>query len=217
MDAIRRARWAGMAALLGALVSMVADTLLLYNPEGGYFAGDYAFLADFSRERLLWGHYLGILALPLHAAGIYLIYLILQPAGRKIALGAAVLGIYLVFPGVAYHANVYPLALAGRFGPGAVAEMVPFSEPLGLLFAGSFLLLMAGLTVLIFRGKTLLPRWVGFLTPALTYPVWALLIAVAPPLGHLLAPMGFNLSMAIFFAVLLGTGSFREALAPPPK
>lgn len=199
----KMARLAGWIAIVGALISCVGDTLLLYHPNGGYLDGDYAFLAEIGPQRQIWGHYLGILCIPLEAGGIYLIFLVLQKAGPKLARGAGIIGLYLMFCGVAYHGTVYPLADAVRTGPEAVEAIKWFSEPLGLIFAGAFMLLMLGLAVMIVQGKTHLSRWTALASPIVTYPVWTLLMFVIPPVGNFLSPMGFNLSMAIFFGVML--------------
>jgi hypothetical protein len=86
-----RLKWiriAGIVAIGGALVGMMGDYCLLYSPQGGYLDGDYGFLEGISMNRVLWGHYLGVLAIPFEAAGLYLIWLGLLPLGRKIAFGA---------------------------------------------------------------------------------------------------------------------------------
>jgi hypothetical protein len=194
--------WAGIVAIMGALVGMVGDICLLYTPNGGYLDGDYQFLKHIPNTRLLWGHYLGILAIPFEAAGIYLVALALRPLGKRISLAAALLGIYLIFPGIAYHASIYPMADAVRAGGNWVEAFRPFNEPLGLVFAAAFLLLMVPVTIWIARGKTLLPPWVALTAPLGTYLLWTSLIWAWPLAGNFLAPMGFNLSMAIFFAVI---------------
>lgn len=193
---------AGVVAVLGTVLGMVGDYCLLYNPDGGYLTGDYAFLRSIPNERLLWGHYLGIFAIPLEAAGIYLIYLALQPLGRTVSIASAALGIYLIFPGVAYHASVYPMADAVRAGGSWVEQFRPFNEPLGLVFAAAFLVLMIPVTWWIARGKTTLPRWLAVLSPLLTYVLWTGLLFIWPLAGNFLAPLGFNLSMGIFFTAL---------------
>jgi hypothetical protein len=81
----------------------------------------------------------------------------------------------------------------------------PFNEPLGLIFAGSFFVLIAALTVTILRGKTAFPKSTALASPLLSYGIVSLLMFVWPVVGNFLAPMGFNLSMAIFFGVLLWT------------
>jgi hypothetical protein len=196
-------RVAGLVAVLGACIGMVGDYCLLYAPAGGYMAGDYAFLRDIPNSRLIWGHYLGILAIPLEAAGLYLIWLVLQPMGKKIANASVIAGLYIMFAGVAYHGTVYPIADALRIGAGQMEAFRPFNEPLGLGFALAFFILISALTVTIFRGKTTLPKWMAALSPLFSYGLVLVLYVAVPPIGNFLAPMGFNLSMAIFFGFLV--------------
>lgn len=65
----RLVRLAGWTAIAATLVGMAADLCLLYAPRGGYGAGDCRFMADIPARRRLWGHNLGVLAIPWQAAG----------------------------------------------------------------------------------------------------------------------------------------------------
>jgi hypothetical protein len=195
-------RFAGLIAVLGACIGMTGDLFLLYSPDGGYEAGDFEFLRGIDNGKLLIGHYLGILGIPLEVAGIWVIGKALEKMGRKTANLAMGLGLYLMFLGVAYHGTVYPLGNAVRAGDGSLEIFRPFSEPLGLVFALLFFLGILALTIAIFRGKTYLPRSYGLASPLVSYPLCLLAYVLLPALGNFLAPMGFNLSMAIFIGVL---------------
>jgi hypothetical protein len=217
-DRLKWARIAGCVAILGALIGMVGDYCLLYSPEGGYMDGDYAFMRGISNTRLLWGHYLGILAIPLEAAGLYLIWLGLLPQGRRLAFAAVCAGMYLLFLGVSYHATVFPFGDAVRWEPwnagrsqlnGAgegtplsLEAWRPFNEPLGLGFAAAFFALVLVFTVAMARGKTAYPRWVAGLSPLFVYGGVLIIFLLYPTIGNLLAPLGFNLSMAVFYGAL---------------
>jgi len=200
-------RLAGLIAILAALTGVVADTCLLYSAEGGYETGDFAFMGDISWSRLQWGHYLGILVIPFEALGILLVYRGLQPAGHKIALGALFLGIWIMFPGVAFHGACYALRIPADMGGGAGTELMEilktFVNPLGAVFAVGFFVLIAVFAVKVWQGKSLFPRQVLLFSPLLTYPLWILSYFAFPPLGNFLLPAGFNLSMAIFFAAMI--------------
>jgi hypothetical protein len=208
-------RWlriAGFVAVLGACVGMVGDYCLLYTPGGGYMDGDYAFMRDIPNARLIWGHYLGILAIPLEAAGLFIVWVSLQPMGKKAALGSVLAGLYILFCGVAYHGGVYPLADAVRMGGGQMEAFRPFNEPLGLAFAAAFFILVAIYTVVIVRGKTALPRGMAALSPIVSYTLVMAMYKGWPLVGNFLAPMGFNLSMAIFFGAAAFHGKWANAV-----
>lgn len=201
------ARIAGAVAVFGAVIGMCGDYCLLYSPGGGYMDGDYAFLRGIPNSRLIWGHYLGILGIPLEAAGLYLVWLSLLPMGRRIAMGAVVAGLYIMFSGVAYHGGVYPLADAVRSGNGQMEAFRPFNEPLGLAFAAVFFLLVVVYAWWVGRGKTALPRWMAALSPLVSYGMVMVLYVAVPAVGNFLAPMGFNLGMGLLFGVMAGTAS----------
>lgn len=193
---------AGWVAILGSLMGATGDILLLYAPGGGYEVGDYAFLEGISRSRTLWGHYLGVLGIPLQAAGIYLIYLGLKPIGIWTARIVSLIGVYFLFPGVAYHGSVFPFSEAVRSGQD-FAPYQAYSEPLAAAFVVAFFLLMLGLTVLILMRKTKFPAITAMFSPAVTYLLWIGLYVAVPAVGTILLPAGFNLGMGIFFAALL--------------
>ena len=212
---LRWARIAGAVAVLGAVIGMCGDYCLLYSPQGGYMDGDYAFLRDIPNSRLIWGHYLGILGIPLEAAGLYLVWLTLLPMGRRVAMGAVIAGLYVMFSGVAYHGGVYPLADAVRMGAGQMEAFRPFNEPLGLAFAVVFFLLVLVYGYWVVRGKTALPRWFAALTPLVSYGLVMALYGLVPSIGNVLAPMGFNLGMGLFFGTMavMAPGWIRQVPA----
>lgn len=199
---ITQIRYATLIAVLGACIGMAGDLFLLYSPNGGYEAGDFEFLRGIDNQKLLIGHYLGILGIPLEVAGIWVIGKALEKMGRKVANIAIALGLYLMFLGVAYHGTVYPLGEAVRQGNGSLEVFRPFSEPLGLIFALFFFLGILALTVAIFRGKTYLPGGYGFASPLFSYTACMVVYLLLPSIGNFLAPMGFNLSMAFFIGVI---------------
>ena len=200
-------RLAGLIAILAALAGVVADTCLLYSAEGGYESGDFAFMQDISWPRLLWGHYLGILIIPFEATGILLVYRGLQPAGSKVAFGSLLLGIWIIFPGVAFHGACYALRIPGELGGESGLELMEtlkaFIEPLGAIFAIGFFVLMLLFSWKVWQGKSLFSRRVLLFTPLVTYPLWIAAYFTIPALGNFLIPAGFNLSMAIFFAAMM--------------
>lgn len=202
-------------AVLAALLGTIADTFLLYNPQGGYFAGDYQFLLAKSQTDILIGHYLGIFAIPFEAAGLVLIFQGMLPLGRQMAWASVVLGLMVFMPGVTYHASVFPIWQAIQTGnAGDLAIFKSFSEPLAVVFVAAFFLLMVGFVVAVLSGKTAFPRWVVFLSPPVVYGLLFLMVFALPSVGNFLLPMGFNLCMGIFFLALwmglVGKGKVKK-------
>lgn len=197
-------RLCAMVAVVAAALGTVADTFLLYNPEGGYFAGDYQFLSIKTHSEMLIGHYLGILAIPFEAAGLVLIFQGMLPLGPKMAWASVVAGLLVFMPGVTYHASVFPIWQAVKAGNAGDLELYKsFSEPLAVIFVGGFFLLMLGFVVSVLSGKTAFPKWVVVFSPLVVYGILFLLAFTVPAVGIFLLPMGFNLSMGVFYLALL--------------
>lgn len=194
------------AALLGAL----ADVLLLYNPQGGYEAGNYLFLQDIGSQRLLWGHYIGILIIPLEALGLWFIYEGIKPAGKNIGLAVLVIGVYVIFPGVAYHTTViftaHFLKLKQELPEESSAhlqELIPlwksFSEPLAAVLFTGFAVASLLLVWVLVQKRTDFAKWLAWWNPLTFYAVFLILYLVLPAVGTLLVPAGFNLAFFLFF------------------
>ena len=199
----RRLTW---LAVFGAALGAVGDTLLLYVPTGGYEDPNMAFMASIEGDRLLAGHLLGILGIPLHAGGLWLVWHVLQPAGRKMANLAVALGVYVVAIGTAVHALFFPIAEAARTSPEAVAAAKAFLDPIAGLFVLGFFSLFVVVIILILRGKTTLPKWAAWGTPISIYLLSVLMYLLVPAIGNVMLPAGFNLGMMFFFLLLLFVG-----------
>lgn len=202
----------GMAA---ALISSVADVLLLYNPAGGFFDPVPHFYEGIPAGRFIWGHYLGIFFIPLELMGFLLIYKGLKPAGNWKAKGIYILAMYATFPGVAYHATC---AFMGRIMQGGhEAEyhdaFRALADPLAVAFILGFLCLSIVFAVIVARGKSLFPKWMAFFTPVSFYLVFVALWFIAPPVGRLLVPAGFNLGMFLFLGMCLFTFKPQEGVS----
>lgn len=190
-------------SLFAALLGCLADGLLLYHPSGGYHTGDYLFLKDLPPTRLLLGFWLGMLALPGHLPGLWATAQRLRPAvGERRAVFIAGLSALALAWGLVYHALVPSAAALLRLGQTAEAFRYTL-DPAGALLACLFVPLSAGLAVLVIRGKTDLPIWTVWLTPMPTYLIWILFYLFVPAVGNYVVIMGFNLSMAIWYGLLL--------------
>lgn len=196
----RRLTW---LAVLGAALGAIGDTLLLYVPEGYYEDPQMGFMASISGDRLLAGHLLGVLAIPLEAGGLWLVWKMLQPAGRKMANLAVVLGAYVVSIGTATHAVFYPVAQAARTSPEAVAHAKSFLDPIAGLFVLGFFVLFILVIILTARGKTLLPKWTVWTTPISIYILSILFYILVPVIGNVMIPAAFNLGMMVFYLILI--------------
>lgn len=209
-------KWIRITGILGivfALISCMADLALLYNPEGGYLVGDYAFLQGFSSERMAVGHYLGIFFIPAQLIGLWPVHQGLKPMGKKYGIGLLVLGVYIAYPGVAYHGSVAYIAEGiNHVGPDHVEGLKVFSEPLAGFFILGFIALSILFLIPVAKGKSAFPKWMAIFNPFSIYIIILLLFFLVPVIGNPLLVAGFNLALAIFFLMCLLTFK-RNALS----
>jgi hypothetical protein len=207
-------RVAGLVAVGAALACVVGDLALQYTPSSrDLFAPDYRYLAGIPEWRLLLGHYLGVLTLPLQLAGIWLMYQALLPAGQRLALPVFILGAYSVAAGPALHSMFAMLALIvqARVGAaagtqaalaGALGRASPFVNPLGAVILTAILLTSLGYAVVVGFRPTRLPRWMALCNPAVFLAVEGLLALAVPALALVLVPAGLNLAHLCFYVLL---------------
>ncbi len=199
-------RLAAKIAIAAAFMGAVADVLLLYSPNGGYETGDYQFLKDIDTNRIVVGHYLGLLFIPLEMLGLFHIYRCLKPAGGWLPWAVVVGALFIGYPGVAYHgmvAFIHTLVNQGTADAALSEHLRLLSEPVGgaLAVGGGVVAVLFAYTVL--KKPTLYPRWMAFANPGTFYIVFALSYLIVPPVGNVLLPAAFNLSFMLFFACSL--------------
>ena len=204
-------RWAGVIAILAALLAIVADLALQYTSNTEHLLSKQAlYLLDVSPDRLLLGHYLGVAAILIETFGFWQIYRALQPAGERYALPFFLISAFGAMLGAAYHATFIFVGLTLQAQSGtAGASNQAFA---GLL--ASFATARIGLAIPAILGIVLSLLWyvfvVGFKPSA--YPRWMaicnplvflLLIVVItigiPSSALILAPTALNLSHLMFF------------------
>jgi len=198
-------------AIIASLAGAAADILLLYHPAGGYEKSNYDFLVHISDTRLLAGSYLGILAIPLEILGLFHIYRALEPAGKIYAGAIVFLSVYIIFPGVAYHATVAFTATLVKLQPALTEELFAekFSfiktlfEPLGAILFIGFAAVSLMFSYLVAFRQTHFKIWMALCNPLAFYMVFVALYLFVPVVGNFLIPAGFNLAFFFFFACSL--------------
>lgn len=191
--------WLG---LLGSILGCIADVFLLYHPSGHYLDPHYSFLKEISYPRLLAGHYIGILAIPLELIGFhYLIHSVITPRSRAYLF--FFLSCSILIAGVAYHGiiGIYSTIIKEvELGPSTTIQLKSFFEPLGYVLFLGFTILSASIFYYIYRGYTPYPKSYAWVNPFLFYLAIFLLYISFPLVGNLLIVAGFNLSILLFFA-----------------
>ncbi len=209
-------RTAGLLAVGAALACVVGDLALQYTANrGDLFAPDYRYLASIPEWRLLLGHYVGVLALPLQLAGIWLMYQALLPAGRRLALAVGLGGAYAVAAGPGLHSTFAILALvvqarahANPATQALLAHIVqradPFVSPLGAVILTVMLLTYLGYALVVGFRRTRLPRWMALCNPLTFLALGGLLALAIPAVALVVVPAGLNLTHLCFYALLTG-------------
>lgn len=208
----RALRMTGLFGVVGSLLAAAGDFATAYtlapppamNTVPWLSFPEFAeFVAPQSQLRLLVGHYLGVLFIPLNVLGMWHIYLALAPGGRGVALIFLGAGSLLAVIGAAFHGMVGLAVTVIRAGdPATSTHAVAYIEPFAwmLTLVGSALFLL--LAVSIWQGRSAFPRWMAWVSP-LPGQLGLTLAAHVTPLAVsvLLVVCGFNLSVLLFFII----------------
>lgn len=198
--------------ILAALLSCLADILLLYVPEGGYESGDYGFFFNIPPFRLLLGHYGGIFIIPLQLLGFVAVRKALMPAGRTWVNAISGLTVFLTVAGVAYHgqlglfANFMQQLNIGVKKAQLVAGLqncYPFFEPLAAVLMFLYAILSFLLAYTVAYKPTAYPRRAALGNPLAVYLVIILFYVVNKPIGGLFMVAGINFSIFIWLLLTL--------------
>jgi len=199
-------RGACVLAAVAASAASVGDVLLLWFANGG--RADLPMLSPLSERGLLVGHYLGVLAIPLYAAGYWGLAASIREARPRDARLVFLLGALASAWGAAVH------GITGIAEHLERAAGVPPRDPIAFFEAhGAFLLpLWIALAVIVTigsivfaravaTGETELPRWMALANPLLL-TIAAVLLALPTPLGRaILVPAAPNIAHVWLFAL----------------
>ena len=92
-------------AIIASFISCISDTLLLYAPGQDYLKGDYLFFKSISSSNMMYGHYLGVLFIPLQILALPWLnkYIIIESNKQKLIMSIVIL--YSIIMGCIYHAS----------------------------------------------------------------------------------------------------------------
>ncbi|NNM00249.1 MAG: hypothetical protein HKO62_05830 [Gammaproteobacteria bacterium] len=205
-------RTAGLLGALGSLLAACGDFSTAWidapppamNTVMWLALGDFVtFLAPKAHHELLIGHYLGVFFIPLNVLGLWHVYLALAPRSGRAALLFIGAGTFLAAVGGAFHGTVGLAVTAVRAGDATtLAQAADYFEPFGWILTVFGGVVFIALAVLIGAGRSVLPRWMALLSPALTQTWFTLAAPALPqPVGVLLLVTGFNVSVCLFLLV----------------
>lgn len=202
----------GIVAALGALLVGIGEFTFQYSPRGGYEGSDYLYFLDVSRERLTFGHFLGVLVAPAYLVGYWHIAQMLRPAGRWLAAAVFGLGVYAFIIGDVWLGGRVNLAFTvkAREAGGEASwqllsdllnDISSHNEPLINIVRVLVLIISILLVYAIATGKTHYPRWLIIFTPIVLLIQIFSLYALAPSIGIYALPAAMNVAHLIFFAL----------------
>jgi hypothetical protein len=193
-------RLGGVIGILATATLVVADLVMLYAPPRGATPPLQHFAVAVSRQRLIWGDYLGLFALPFVLVGLLHVYVGLRSAGFWLAIVPVGFLGYAYVLGAAFHHGVALVVSAQQESSTAAPLAAQFLRPLLKIFtiiaaSGATLLFLTLLT-----GRATYPSWMAWLSPLVTSALFFALGRLGPPIfAGVLIPAGHNLAMLMFF------------------
>ena len=196
-------RVSGILATLAFVVMVASDLLMLTTLD---FSRPYRFWDDAARlggQQVLWGYYLGELALPFYCVGAWHYALAVRPAGRWASWLVFLTTVYASCLFAVWHASFVYFRLLLRVGARQEVDyaLSHYARPLFVVGVGLVGVAQLVVLALILQGRTLYPRWALLFTPAVFV---VLLYVVAPHASGAVAVFlwaaGWNVVGALSFA-----------------
>ncbi|MFQ5446586.1 MAG: DUF6796 family protein [Saprospiraceae bacterium] len=195
----------GLLGLAASVIVGVGEFLLHFSAAG--YGGEpvYGYLQNVSPERVNWGHFLLVAALPLYFAGYWFIY---QTLGRsRWALAVLLTGILSFTTGGIWVTSRAMLIEIVQNGGAATTNLLAFYE-------GHYEILVQVLRVLVLllsffwvmavlKTKTIYPKWMAACNPIVLLALVFLSYLVWPAAGKYLVPTAMNVAHFIFFGLAL--------------
>lgn len=152
------------------------------------------------------GNYLGVLFLPFHIVGSYLIYLALKPAGKKYALIYFFPATYLAAVGGGYHGTYAFVGDIIQSGDEALmSKMLDYWQYWGAALIVGYSVLSIFLFIRILQGQSIFPKWVAIVSPISVIIATAAVTLFMPDdmIGtkSFLTVTGLNLPLAVFYLI----------------
>ena len=189
-------------ALIASLLACISDILLLYVPSYDYFSGSYDFYKQLSPSRMILGHYLGIICIPMQLLAIPWLSNKISIENKKEKLIISVVLFYTVLMGCIYHASC---ALLGAEVNALEDQYALLFEPIALLFIAGLAIISIMISIKIIKGSTGFKWSLGLLNP-ICIAIIIYLIDYTTSFNMAWATVAaFNLSILIFlcFSLLL--------------
>lgn len=221
VESLVTVQFAGLLAIVGALLYAVGDVLLLavkvdladyprLQPHIKLLSGMEKMVA-LPSQRLVRGGLLGVFVAPLLLAGYWQVYQGLLPAGVGWALPPIVLFVCALVVGAFVHGSFIYLGeyvkaldrLDADHQP-LLLEMIARHRKVMVITYGflSACLLLASIwyLILVATGRTSFPQWMALVNPVTAFIAWTLVKRILPSrIRDWTEGAGFNIAFMIFF------------------
>ncbi len=197
----------GFLGLVAAILVGIGEFLLHYDPLARFSETGYDFMLAASDERQTMGHFFGVLGAPLYVVGCWHIYLMLKPAGQKLAFIAFALGAYGFMVGadwISSRASIGALIHFQQTGIN-VDELIALYqlryETLLTVVRITTLALSLIFIGLVLTGRSHYQRWHAIFNPIVLLIGSFVVYAFAPEIGKYIMPIALNVAFGIFFII----------------
>ncbi len=195
----------GFAGLAAAVLVGIGEFLLHFDPQARFSEESYTFMLAASDERQTLGHFFGVLGAPLYVIGCWHIYLMLKPAGPRLAMAAFFISAYGFMIGADWISSRASIgALVHYQASGADIEQLTALyrtryESLLTVIRITTLVLSLVFLFLVLTGRSHYRRWQAIFCPIVLLLMNFAIYAVSPSVGKYLMPIALNIAFGIFF------------------
>lgn len=199
----------GIVGLLAALLTGTGEFLLHFDPLARFSEGGYDFMLAGSEQRQTLGHFIGVLGAPLYVVGCWHIYLMLKPAGQKIAFTAFILGAYGFMVGADWIGSRASIGALMHFQAAGhdVKDLITLYdlryETLLMVVRITTLSLSLIFIGLVLTGRSYYQKWQIIFSPILLLIGSFIMYALAPEIGKYVMPIALNIAFGVFFIMSL--------------
>lgn len=201
--------------MFSIIITIISDFILLGKPSNAilFLKLGTETMADIAQWRITVGTFLGVLALPFQIFGLAPLYYGLKPSGRVMPLIVVILNAHALLMGVAFHMSYAYIGSGWRIdykmhtGDNITSEIVNrfnyYWKLLIIIILIEIIVSSIIYVILVWKGKTLLPKWMAALNPlCIVLFVFPFVFALPAPIGGYIAPAYLNLSSLVFIGFM---------------
>lgn len=194
----------GVIGVLGIIGVLVGEFLMHFNPNGYTSGVAFVFFKTIPTHRIMVGHFLSALSMPFYFSAYTFVYIILAEARPKMAKWFLAIAVYIFTIGGVWIGSRILLSIMVKenFLPGIEVYSLYIESLLQLLRFGIVVISIL-FSVIVWKGKTILPKWMAFLNQVVFLGIVFGLFFFVPVIGNYLVPTAMNVAHLAFFSLIL--------------